>query len=186
MFGRGAKKADEWTDDRIGVLVKGDSRAWAAFVNRFAGVIYSAVRRTAGGRPQEDVDDVFQDVFVRLSRHDFRLLRTFDASRASLATWLAVIARSASIDYLRRVRDGTRLDDVAPELLAVEPPSMERVSIPADLLTSRQQLIMTMLYDKDMDTAEIASLLNINQQTVRSTHHKALKKLRIFFGEDHQ
>ena len=41
--------------------------------------------------------DAAQDVFVRLCAGDFRLLKTYDPARASLATWLAVVARSAAV-----------------------------------------------------------------------------------------
>jgi DNA-directed RNA polymerase specialized sigma24 family protein len=35
-----------------------------------------------------------------------------------------------------------------------------------------------------MDAAEVAAMLGIDSQTVRSTHHKALVKLRKYFAED--
>jgi len=35
-----------------------------------------------------------------------------------------------------------------------------------------------------MDPAEVAAALGIEVQTVRSMHHKALTKLRAFFGEE--
>ena len=41
-----------------------------------------------------------------------------------------------------------------------------------------------MLYDREMDVAEIARALGIDAQTVRSTHHKAMIKLRAYFKTD--
>ena len=43
-----------------------------------------------------------------------------------------------------------------------------------------------MLYDKEMDVAEIATALGIDPQTVRSAHHKAMLKLRAHFKNDSQ
>ena len=40
-----------------------------------------------------------------------------------------------------------------------------------------------MIYERDMEVAEIASALSVDAQTVRSTHHKAMLKLRAHFGE---
>jgi RNA polymerase sigma-70 factor (ECF subfamily) len=40
-----------------------------------------------------------------------------------------------------------------------------------------------MIYDRDMDVAEIAAVLGVDPQTVRSTHHKAMLKLRTFFAQ---
>jgi RNA polymerase sigma-70 factor (ECF subfamily) len=41
-----------------------------------------------------------------------------------------------------------------------------------------------MLYDRDMDVAEVAVALGIDPQTVRSAHHKAMVKLRAHFKAD--
>jgi RNA polymerase sigma-70 factor (ECF subfamily) len=41
-----------------------------------------------------------------------------------------------------------------------------------------------MIYDKDMDVAEIAQSLAVDPQTVRSTHHKAMLKLRTHFARE--
>ena len=41
-----------------------------------------------------------------------------------------------------------------------------------------------MLYDREMEVAEIARVLGIDAQTVRSTHHKAMLKLRAYFNAD--
>ena len=41
-----------------------------------------------------------------------------------------------------------------------------------------------MLYDREMDVAEIARALGIDPQTVRSAHHKAMIKLRAHFKAD--
>jgi len=54
--------------------------------------------------------------------------------------------------------------------------------LPEALLSPRQREILALLYDRDMDVAEIAAKLAIDAQTVRSMHHKAMVKLRAHFG----
>ena len=49
------------------------------------------------------------------------------------------------------------------------------------MLSPRQREILTMLYDREMEVAEIAAALGIDPQTVRSAHHKAMVKLRAHF-----
>jgi RNA polymerase sigma factor (sigma-70 family) len=51
-------------------------------------------------------------------------------------------------------------------------------------LSPRQREILAMLYDQEMDVAEIAAALGIDPQTVRSAHHKAMLKLRAHFKSD--
>jgi RNA polymerase sigma factor (sigma-70 family) len=168
----------------LAALIRGEKGAWDGFVRRYAGLIVSAVRGVVqdGG----EVEDLVQEVFVRLCKDGYRLLKTYDPARAGLTTWLTIVARSTARDAQRRRRiQGVPMDSV-PEaafaVAAVEP--VEQLKYPADLLSPRQREILTMLYDKEMDVAEIAAVLKIDAQTVRSMHHKALQRLRAHFGPE--
>jgi RNA polymerase sigma-70 factor (ECF subfamily) len=180
---KGAGPARAEFDD-LDRLVAGEKAAWDGFVARYAPVIFAAVRRklAPAGR-NDDAEDVAQDVFIRLCARDFRLIRNYDASRAKLSTWLTVIAHSTSIDHLRRQKGATQSLDTVPEaLLAVDPPKDPiKIDIPPGLLSPRQALVLEMLYQREMDTAEAAEIMGVDPQTVRSTHHKALVKLRGHF-----
>ncbi len=164
-------------------LVRGDKAAWDQFVRRYAGLILSAVRGAA--RPGAELEDLMQEVFTRLCKDDFRLLKTYDPARAGLTTWLTIVARSTARDLQRRRQAGlTSIDDVPEILLAVSDEPREKVKLPDGLLSPRQKLILTLIYERDMDVAEIAAALGVDPQTVRSTHHKAMLKLRTHFADD--
>lgn len=165
----------------LAALCSGDKRAWDGFVPAAAAVIKAVARRIllASGNEQETAD-VMQEVFVRLSRDGFRLLRGFDAARASLSTWLGVITTGTALDLLRRKRHGeVPLDDVAEEQLGVvQHPGRQRITLPPDLLSPRQALILVLLYEHDLTPEEAGELLGIEAQTVRSQRHKAFARLR--------
>jgi len=164
-------------------LLSGNKTSWDAFVARFSGLILAAVRRVVG-TDGIDVEDIAQDVFVRLCKDDFRLLRQYDPTRAGLSTWLTIVSRSVAHDMIRRRRAPTQPIELTPEAaFAVEPNITEKIKIPDGLLSPRQQLVLTMIYERDMEVAEIAATLKVDAQTVRSTHHKAMLKLRAHFGE---
>jgi len=165
-------------------LLNGEGAAWEGFVRRYGGLIIAAVRGVAPA--PVDVEDLTQDVFVRLCKDDFRLLRTYDPSRAGLSTWLTIVARSTARDALRRRRlDSVAIDAVPEAQLAVDPVEpVRKLKLPEALLSPRQREILAMLYDRDMDVAEIARALGIDPQTVRSAHHKAMVKLRAHFKAD--
>jgi RNA polymerase sigma-70 factor (ECF subfamily) len=168
-------------------LAAGHKRTWDAFVVAASPLISAVVRRTLSSYrlSEDDVMDASQDVFVRLCANDFRLLKTYDPARAGLSTWLAVVARSAAVDYARRRRQATSpIDDVPEAALAVEDRHVEKLKIPDGLLTERQTLILKFLYNEERDVAEVAQILKIDAQTVRSTHHKALLRLREHFKEE--
>jgi len=174
-------------DDNLGPLLAGSKAAWNRFVARYAPVIYAGVRRklVPAGRA-EDAEDVAQDVFLRLCRRDFHLLRSYDPARARLTTWLTIIATSAAIDHLRRQKAASQPLDTVPEThLAVDPPKEPvKVPIPPDLLSPRQALVVELLYQREMEVAEAAAFLGVEAQTVRSMHHKALTRLRAHFAAD--
>jgi RNA polymerase sigma factor (sigma-70 family) len=181
---RGLAAAPASEAEPLGSLLAGDKRAWAAFVRRYAALVVAAVRGVAPS--PSDIEDLTQEVFVRLCKDQFRLLRSYDAARASLSTWITIVARSTARDALRRRRPSLVPIDTVPEALlkvdAVEPSS--KLKLPDALLSPRQREILGMLYDGEMEVAEVAGALGIDPQTVRSAHHKAMLKLRAHFKSE--
>jgi RNA polymerase sigma-70 factor (ECF subfamily) len=165
-------------------LFDGDSGAWQGFVRRYGGLIVAAVRGIAP--TPGDVEDLTQDVFVRLCKDQFRLPRSYDPARAALSTWLTIVARSTARDALRRRRaDSVPIENVPEAQLAVDPVEpVQKLKLPEALLSPRQREILGMLYDREMDVADVARALDIDPQTVRSAHHKAMLKLRAHFKAD--
>ena len=171
-------------EERLDALLAGENGAWQAFVQRYARLIVAALRGLV--RDQPEIEDLTQEVFLRLCKDDFRLLRNYDPARAGLSTWLTIVARSTARDALRRKRgESVPIDAVPEHRLAVDPVEpVRRLKLPEALLSPRQREILAMLYDRDMEVAEIARALGIDPQTVRSAHHKAMVKLRAHFGAE--
>jgi len=167
--------------NELDALARGDKGAWEAFVRRYAGLVAAAVRGVA--REATEVEDLAQEVFLRLCKDDFRLLRSYDPARAGLSTWITIVARSTARDAMRRHRPVLVEIDAVPEgRFAVDPVEpAQKLKLPEALLSPRQREILTMLYDREMEVAEIAEALGIDPQTVRSAHHKAMVKLRAHF-----
>lgn len=84
----------------------GDQQGMAALYDRYAPVVYAVALRVLAETGA--AEDVLQDVFMQLWRNP----AAFDSSRGSLPAWLAVIARHRAIDYLRKRRPETDLDEV--------------------------------------------------------------------------
>ncbi|MBN2713823.1 MAG: sigma-70 family RNA polymerase sigma factor [Planctomycetes bacterium] len=175
-------------DEFLNKCVTGDDEARNQFVEANKRIIYAAAAKLTGSQntsiPGQDLDDLVQDVFVRIFKNDSNLLKTFDPGRASLSTWLTIVTRSTVLSRFRKkqiptvsyepdLHEGT-MDETAEE--------ESKPEFPEGLLSTRQKLIMTMLYEKEMDIAEIAENLGIEAQSVRSAKHKALEKLRKHYG----
>jgi RNA polymerase sigma-70 factor (ECF subfamily) len=165
-------------------LRQGDRAAWERFEARYSRVVLAAAARAlAAAQRAQEAHDVAQDVFLRLAEDGYRLLKGYDPARASLATWLTVVARNRAIDLLRRRRPTTQpLDRRALEVAAPAAPFKEGLKVPAGLLTARQRLVLHLLFDKDLDPPEVAALIGVEVHTVRSTKHKAIARLRDHFA----
>ena len=168
-------------DGDLDALLRGEKEAWGRFVRRYAGLVVAAVRSVA--REAGEVEDLTQEVFLRLCKDDFRLLRGYDPARAGLSTWITIVARSTARDAMRRYRPVAVPIEAVPEgRLAIDPiEPVPKLKLPEALLSPRQRQILTMLYDRDMEVSEVATALGIDPQTVRSAHHKAMIKLRAHF-----
>ncbi|WP_236615108.1 RNA polymerase sigma factor [Desulfovibrio sp. X2] len=130
-----------------------------------------------------DTSDIFQDVMLRLVARGGHLLRSFDPSRGSLRTWLAVVARSVTLDALRRrpsreVSVDETFFELTPAPVARENEPGRTPLFPHPALSTRQNQVMGMIFDRDMDVREVAGLLAVGEQTVRSLKHQALTRLR--------
>src|SRR3546814_12768168 len=99
-----------------------------------------------------------------------------------LSALLTLWATLSCVDPLRLLRRRTPVIEGRPEsILAVDLVVHETVKIPDGLLSSRQALVLELLYKRDMTPGEAAEVIGIDPQTVRSMHHKALVKLRAHF-----
>jgi DNA-directed RNA polymerase specialized sigma24 family protein len=174
-------------DVDLEACINGDAEAWQAFCDHTVRLVVASIRRVipSGKTPSGDeIEDLVQSVYIKLLRNDRRLLRNYDPERAGISTWITLIARSVAIDSLRRKNLDLRpLDEAAG---AVSSPQ-QRVSmgplVPIHILTNRQQLVLAMLFEDEMDIADVATALDVNPQTIRSTKHKAMDRLRAYFRE---
>ena len=100
---KSSTKAD---DMRLVARIRaGDQHAMAELYNRYAKVVYGVALRVL--QNAEAAEDVLQDVFLQLWRNP----DAFDASRGTMAAWLAVISRHRSIDRLRQRRPETDIEE---------------------------------------------------------------------------
>lgn len=138
-----------------------------------------AVAARALGRSGAALDEVIQDCFVRLCRDDFAALRRFDTERGKLSTWLGAVAAHTAADVLRRQAPAHEaLDTVEEDELPSATDRNWHLELPKDLLTARQALVLTLLFEDDLDPDEVAQMLKVSTQTVRSIKHQGLARLR--------
>lgn len=171
--------------------IAGDAAAWERFVNETAAFVLATVRRASRGSIAS-IDDDAQEVFVRLVRDQFRLLRAFDPTRARLSTYLGIIARTVVHERTRKrslpqapegaaaLVEDRREDETARLRAARE----HAAALPLEVLSPAQRAVLTLIHEQGLSVEQTAERLGIAPQTVRSAHHKAISRLRRELGVD--
>lgn len=79
-------------------IARGDEGAVAQLYDRFGGLVYRMAYQLTPTKG--DAEDAVQEIFIRLWQSAAR----FDPNRASLATWVMLLARRHLVDQLRRLK----------------------------------------------------------------------------------
>lgn len=159
-----------------------DALLFEKYTDHIRRCIASFYRSIGRKYSQNEIDEVFQETAFKIIRNGYAARH--DAGRSSMPTWLGLIARTTAIDHLRRGRDTADLD---VELLTVDEnfdAAVEPLPIPPGVLTERQRQVLDLFFRDGLEAAEIADELGIEQRTVRSLKHQALKRLRRRMRQD--
>ncbi len=166
-------------------LSRGDPDALAE-VHRTYGVMVLGYLRAAL-RDAAAAEDVHQEVFLEVWRRG----PGYDAERASLGTWIMLIARSRAIDQLRRrvpePLDPHRAGASEPEDPAASPDLLvERWAMAVHLarLPEAQARILRMRFHEGLSQREIAERTGIPLGTVKTYMVRGLRRLRDLMEED--
>ncbi|GFN33921.1 RNA polymerase sigma factor [Paenibacillus xylaniclasticus] len=159
----------------------GSVEAFDAFYSRFAPLVLQIAYRTLGDRME--AEDVCHDVFLEaLRRGD-----SYEEGRGSVAAWLAVIARSRSLDRLRK-RNKVIASDVIPaeqqltadtaEERALERLRQEALKEALNQLPAEQRNAVIGRYYGAHTQREMSSAWNVPIGTVKSWLRYGLTNLR--------
>jgi RNA polymerase sigma factor (sigma-70 family) len=84
----------------IEMILGGSTAHWHTFVDRYAGLIYSVIRRQLFAEDEDDVRTAFVDVLEALYRGKLAEFR----GSSELSTWLIVVSRGKALDHLRHLQ----------------------------------------------------------------------------------
>jgi RNA polymerase sigma-70 factor (ECF subfamily) len=129
-------------------------------------------------------EDVLQDVFLQLWRNP----DAFDASRGSLAAWLAVISRHRSIDRLRKRRPEVDIEDCViaggPDLRDETERALiiEKVRLVLAEMNPDQSKLLELAFFQGLTHTEIAEKTGEPLGTVKTRIRSGLQLLRAKFA----
>ena len=174
----------------IADLCEGDETALAPLVERYKRMVYRLAMQIT--KNHADADDVMQETFIKV----YRSIRTFRKD-AAFETWLYRITVNEALNFVkRRERQRTSTLETASEAdyeastryraqLANDPHAhAEKVELrhhvteAVNSLPLKHRTVVILHEFEGLTHAEIASILNCSEGTVRSRLHYARKKLR--------
>ena len=176
----------------------GDGRAFHTLYTRHEKPLYRYVRRVLGASLVTQVDEVFQDTWMKLvdARDSWQ-----PRENASFKTWLYTLAHHRAVDILRKSgrevsADEGRADDDAksawqqwpaataeqPEQKAFWNKAGQQLLHCLEGLPALQRAAFLLHHEDGLSLEEMTQVLNAEFETVKSRLRYALSKLRTCMG----
>jgi RNA polymerase sigma-70 factor (ECF subfamily) len=172
---------------------RGDPAACREIVERLHRPVIATIFRFLGSRHAQDLEDIAQDVFLKI----FRSLDRFDPARGvKFSTWIYTFVRNHCFDVLkkRRIKTTSLHDGEGASLEPPDPaaPSPLRAAQASELggkieealqsLEDDQRMVFVLREYEGLDYGAIAEVLDLNEGTVKSRLFRAREALRAKLG----
>ena len=175
------------TEEQVLRAQQGDDAAGRALVEGLQRPVIATVYRFLGPAYRSDVEDIAQEIFVKI----FRALRQFDANRATFTTWVYTLVRSHCFDVVKKRRPPTtgagdegHDDDRAAghalqaNLDAETSELGRRIGEALSTLSEDQRMVFVLREYERLDYREIAAATGVHEGTVKSRLARAKDSLR--------
>jgi RNA polymerase sigma-70 factor (ECF subfamily) len=180
----------------------GDGSAFERLYERHHAALYRYVRRVLGTALRGQVDEVFQDTWLRVVQARMR----WQPQGATFRTWLFTLAHHRAIDLLRRsgrevpLDEGAEAEPWSPHGAAWQqwpaPPvaqaggedaafwrrAGERLLDCLEQLPLAQRSAFLLHHDDELPLAEVARVLEVGFETAKTRLRYAMSKLRSCMG----
>jgi len=184
---RMSEQPDDLLMDLIDRVAQRDEAALKALYDLTSSKLYGLSMRVVG--KAEWAEDALQETFLQIWRNagDYR------ASLSPPMAWLGLIARSRSLDYLRR-RSAERthltdeIDDAMSDTLEGDSPNPMDTTLASQQawalhqclgkLDNRQREVVSLAYLRDLSHSELAQQLSLPLGTVKTWIRRGLDQLR--------
>lgn len=197
---RSVRLEEQQDDELLARFRAGEADAFGVLLQRYQRPVYNFLLRSVNHH--EIAQDLAQEVFVRAIEHvaDFQ-------SKSKFSTWLYSVARNITIDHHRRMRHRRHLSldqsrerdsgEPAPlvERVAADEPGVDQRSAAGDLqsriaaaverLPDEQREVFLLRQLQGMPFGEIASVVGVPENTVKSRMRYALERLQQVLAEVH-
>jgi RNA polymerase sigma-70 factor (ECF subfamily) len=175
MFGKASDEA------LVAKALEGNAKAWDKLIIRYEGKIYNYGLRMTGN--PDDAMDLMQEVFLSVYRNLGKYRRD-----APFAAWIFRIASHRATDFFRRrkpvdpIGDEERFesgeDSDNPEWMLDRGENNRRIMALLDQLTPKQRAVVELKFFQEQTFEEMADILEVSTNTLKSRFYGALEKLK--------
>ncbi|HEV2350351.1 MAG TPA: RNA polymerase sigma factor [Terriglobia bacterium] len=169
-----SERSSSRMENALAQAVRGDAGAFESIVREHQGMVFSLAYHFLHDRAL--AEDMAQEVFLHL----FRNLRSIQ-SPEHLMFWLRKVASHRCIDHLRGQQPQTNMDDLpepAGPTREHDPLLEERLRRLVASLPERARLAVILRYQEELEYHEIAEVMEMPINTVKSNLQRALAVLR--------
>jgi RNA polymerase sigma factor (sigma-70 family) len=182
-------------DKLINKCIEGDREAFRELTSQYTklvmSTIYNVFNRYSIQYMVEDAEDLHNSLFLSLMDNDFRKLKQFKGE-ARFSTYIRVVTVRFVIDFLRKEKKHFSVDSIDSEkaipALVAESPAHdevlemtereEEVKKVIDSLSPNDQLLIKLVYYKELSPKEVSQIMGISIVTFYSKKSRILVKLR--------
>jgi RNA polymerase sigma-70 factor (ECF subfamily) len=133
---------------------------------------------------------VAEDLTAATFEKAWRARERYKSDIAAFSTWVFVIARHVSIDYVRRERREISLEDIAdattgdsPEETIERDSDLQRLEILLGRLPARERELVALKYGAGLTNRDIAKLTGLSETNVGTILHRLVRALRAEWEE---
>lgn len=165
---------------------EGDAEAFELLVGRWQRRLWRHAWRLTGD--ESAAWDAVQETWIGISRGVARL-----ADAAAFPAWAYQIVSNKCRDLVRRERRRREVTETYSEWMQREEPEAaiaeeQNSSLKEAIkqLSGPDRAVLSLRYEEDFDTAEIACILGVPKGTVKSRLFYARQRLRKYLEKDHE
>ena len=171
----------------VHLVLSGDRRAFERLVKQYEALVLHIVNPMIAN--PADRADLCQEIFIKV----YQRLHGFEF-RSRLSTWIGTIAFNACVNFLQKKRDvpagdlfgegETALENLPtgsppnPEDLLIKKEEAKHLTTAIEQLPVVQKTVLLLFHHDDLSLEEIAQILGIPVNTVKSHLFRARKNLK--------
>jgi RNA polymerase sigma-70 factor (ECF subfamily) len=163
-------------------ILNGDMGAFESLVKQYERLVYVVVSRLVPG--QEDVEDICQEVFIKVYNSLFRF-----GFQSKLSTWIARIAYFTGVNYIKKYKKQILTnspDDIEnyhftndnPELLLTKKDAAKYIEQLVLQLPEKYRTLITLFHINEFSYEEISEITGMPEGTIKNYLFRARKLLK--------